>query len=312
MQRQSARFQTVEELCQLIDTLGWDSDVLLLDKTAGDCSFDDLISESMVLSRFAFSNKIHQRAMPLEGYHTFGLLAGPQSPAMFSGQAMDLDSMCFMNPRHGLDAISDAGFVGYTVALQEDLLAELADRHNLADPASGGWKWSDGPLVKDPGPVYRIRQWLKRHFDIGQPPHGSASELKEMLALAVLRLGNDGQQPAPSRYPSRNRARRRALEYLRANRRENVTVQQLCEVSACSISTLERAFLDEFGVTPKRYILQERLSGARRAMLERSAGKSITQIASDWGFTHMGKFAADYRRTFGELPSQTRRGVMSL
>jgi len=32
---------------------------------------------------------------------------------------------------------------------------------------------------------------------------------------------------------------------------------------------------------------------------------SITQISSQWGFWHMGQFGADYKRQFGELPSET-------
>ena len=31
----------------------------------------------------------------------------------------------------------------------------------------------------------------------------------------------------------------------------------------------------------------------------------IINIANHWGFWHIGKFAADYRRKFGELPSET-------
>lgn len=28
-------------------------------------------------------------------------------------------------------------------------------------------------------------------------------------------------------------------------------------------------------------------------------------VANNWGFWHMGRFAADYRKFFGELPSET-------
>ncbi|MCK5375915.1 MAG: helix-turn-helix domain-containing protein, partial [Acidobacteria bacterium] len=31
----------------------------------------------------------------------------------------------------------------------------------------------------------------------------------------------------------------------------------------------------------------------------------VTDVANNWGFWHMGQFAADYRKMFGELPSQT-------
>jgi AraC family transcriptional regulator, ethanolamine operon transcriptional activator len=33
----------------------------------------------------------------------------------------------------------------------------------------------------------------------------------------------------------------------------------------------------------------------------------VTQAASQWGFWHLGYFSRDYRKMFGELPSQTFR-----
>jgi AraC family ethanolamine operon transcriptional activator len=35
---------------------------------------------------------------------------------------------------------------------------------------------------------------------------------------------------------------------------------------------------------------------------------SVREIARRWGFWHTGEFAADYRRLFGELPSETLHG----
>ena len=35
---------------------------------------------------------------------------------------------------------------------------------------------------------------------------------------------------------------------------------------------------------------------------------TVQEIAQRWGFWHTGEFAADYRRLFGELPSQTFNG----
>ena len=130
------------------------------------------------------------------------------------------------------------------------------------------------------------------------------------IALAILHIGDSGKPQATPSRQTRQRARCRAMDYLRANRKRALTVHTLCDVAACSVSTLERAFVDEFGIGPKRYILQERLTDVRRAMLSEPAGRSVTEIAGDWGFTHMSKFAADYRALFGELPSATRRSLM--
>ncbi len=97
----------------------------------------------------------------------------------------------------------------------------------------------------------------------------------------------------------------RALEYLEAFPREAISVEQLCQVSACSMSTLERAFKEHFGVSPKRYLVISRLSGVRRTLLEGAQERSIGHIANDWDFWHMGQFAREYRQQFGELPSDT-------
>jgi len=66
-----------------------------------------------------------------------------------------------------------------------------------------------------------------------------------------------------------------------------------------------RAFQEEIGVSPKSYIRASSLSGARRELLAADPDALVVDIANRWGFWHLGQFAADYRRHFGELPSET-------
>ena len=45
-----------------------------------------------------------------------------------------------------------------------------------------------------------------------------------------------------------------------------------------------------------------------RAELEAAPPETgVTAIALKWGFVHLGRFAQDYRRRYGELPSETLR-----
>lgn len=37
----------------------------------------------------------------------------------------------------------------------------------------------------------------------------------------------------------------------------------------------------------------------------RPAETTVTTVAYHWGFTHLGHFTTDYKRRFGESPSQT-------
>ena len=48
--------------------------------------------------------------------------------------------------------------------------------------------------------------------------------------------------------------------------------------------------------------------GKGRAPIPRMTSK----VANEWGFWHMGKFAADYKKLFGFLPSQTQQFSQSV
>lgn len=61
---------------------------------------------------------------------------------------------------------------------------------------------------------------------------------------------------------------------------------------------------------PKRWMLAERLHGARRALSEVSTRPmTVTGVATDHGFNELGRFAVTYKQAFGEAPSQTLRGT---
>lgn len=49
------------------------------------------------------------------------------------------------------------------------------------------------------------------------------------------------------------------------------------------------------------------LVGARRELKSRAGTDTVQDVAARWGFWHMGAFASDYRRQFGERPSDTGR-----
>lgn len=72
---------------------------------------------------------------------------------------------------------------------------------------------------------------------------------------------------------------------------------------------LERAFRETFGVSPRRYLTLLRLAAVRRELLRHEAGASVTQVATRWGFFHLGRFGQDYKAQFGESPSQTLRAA---
>lgn len=86
------------------------------------------------------------------------------------------------------------------------------------------------------------------------------------------------------------------------------TVLDLCtELRVCR-RTLQKSFVEVTGQAPSLYLRCVRLAGVRRLLRQGSTDPmTIQEAAGRWGFFHMGSFASDYRRLFGERPSQTQR-----
>jgi transcriptional regulator GlxA family with amidase domain len=68
---------------------------------------------------------------------------------------------------------------------------------------------------------------------------------------------------------------------------------------------LEYAFRTVFDESPRAYLQSLRLNAIRRALRSTRTCEPVTRIAFDHGVTHLGRFSAQYRRLFGELPSET-------
>ena len=103
-----------------------------------------------------------------------------------------------------------------------------------------------------------------------------------------------------------NRAISMMYEVLLANNAAPMTVSQVCSQTGINERTLERAVREKFDCTVQDLLRRRRIHEARRQLLySRSDKSSVTQVSYSSGFHDGGRFARDYRRMFGEYPSQT-------
>ena len=108
--------------------------------------------------------------------------------------------------------------------------------------------------------------------------------------------------PAPA-----SRDVKRVLDYIHANLSEPILVSELVAVCGVSGRSLFAHFRRFTGRSPLAYITGQRLARARQDLTDNTCHLSVTQIATNWGFTQLGRFSGLYRKTYGELPSETRR-----
>lgn len=112
---------------------------------------------------------------------------------------------------------------------------------------------------------------------------------------------------APAADPSPGRLVRRACALMRDHHDEALTVGDVAEALGVSVRTLQDAFRREMGSTPMAYLRECRLDAVHRVLRDAGPDASVTTVALEHGFAHMGRFASEYRARFGESPSTTLR-----
>ena len=100
----------------------------------------------------------------------------------------------------------------------------------------------------------------------------------------------------------------RVRELLHDNLENIFTIGDLVEELQISARTLQYHFRKRLGVTPKQYLHQLRLEAIRKELLGgRPEETAVSDIALKYGFFHSSHFGSEYKRLFGETPSQTLR-----
>lgn len=77
-------------------------------------------------------------------------------------------------------------------------------------------------------------------------------------------------------------------------------------ISGLSKRSIQYMFKERYGCSPITWQLRERLSGAYAALRSAEDGRSITQIAYDFGFSSSSTFSLYFKRQFGFAPSRVR------
>ena len=95
---------------------------------------------------------------------------------------------------------------------------------------------------------------------------------------------------------------RKAETLLREQYREIGSIAAVANRLDTSIRSLQTAFNTVHGIGPRAFLNQVRLDRAREMLLNSRGDKSVSTIAFECGFTHLGRFAESYRRRFGERP----------
>jgi AraC family transcriptional regulator len=212
--------------------------------------------------------------------------SGPAGPgAMVFGNAGEAFSC-----RH-FDA---AGARRAVVALNPDVLAEVADDCGLNGPAFGV---AVLPPSRRAAPLYGA---IRRAAAGGLTEDGALE-----LMGAALRIARD-TAPRPVAPAERTRVLAVA-RFLDSAYDEPVSLDDMAAEARLSRYHFVRVFRAVIGDSPHQYLIGARLRAAANRLLD--TGQPITAIALDVGFNDISHFNATFRRAFGAAPGTWRKAA---
>lgn len=86
---------------------------------------------------------------------------------------------------------------------------------------------------------------------------------------------------------------------------EPISISDVAAELRVDTRTLQRAFKKYRGVSPSFFLSTLRLEAARTRLLMGIRGDTVSSVAHDCGFVHLGRFASRYRAAYGETPKET-------
>ncbi|MET0473431.1 MAG: AraC family transcriptional regulator [Mycobacterium sp.] len=99
------------------------------------------------------------------------------------------------------------------------------------------------------------------------------------------------------------------VDFIEMNADEPLTPAELARAGNVSVRTLHASFQRCFGMSPMSYVRKVRLEHVHDELVSRHDPElRVTEVATRWGFFHLGRFAQQYKERFGESPSDTLRG----
>jgi AraC-like DNA-binding protein len=84
-----------------------------------------------------------------------------------------------------------------------------------------------------------------------------------------------------------------------------IYVPEICAAIGVPDRTLRLCCQEHLAMSPKHYLMRRRMHLVRKALLAAETETTVTEVATRFGFWHLGRFSASYHAVFGEVPSTT-------
>ncbi len=229
-------------------------------------------------------------------------------PGLANGQALTEDEVFAVPPEGEFCLACQPSHEWITVIVPPFLLFESPQEREVAS--------STRPHLLKP-PPYATRKFtslVRRFLTIADAKplllHSpvAVESFQDELVAATRNLISVSERSSSQLFFRWHRQAESAIKLALSQPDQTLTVSELAQRNSMTERTLRRVFKSCYGLSPLEYLRILRLNQVRAALGANCPDKTtVTQVAFDFGFWDLGRFAGAYRQLFGELPSETLR-----
>jgi AraC-like DNA-binding protein len=270
-------------------------------------------THDLVVNCAGMSGASIQRGSTPVGMRTFAIVLHSEGGLFWRGMPVDQGSLMIFGEDRELDCTSATSCRICTLSISEQLIKsylQACDTPLTSLPAEARAGTIDKQAMDQLHRSIRIySEFMGRYGADDRRFTEQRDLLQENLQCVVMTklhtaAADDCRIPTARGY----RVVRLALDYIHHHLCMPIRVSAVCHDIGVGERTLELAFRKHLNRTPRQVISHLRLAAVRRRLLLSSPDQSrVGEIAGQWGYWHMGQFARDYTRAFGERPLETLR-----
>lgn len=303
----SESFGSFEQLATIVRA--WDLDFRQISSSKHDHQLLQVVMDGVLMSRGRFGCQLDQRGQTPSGLRTFALLEEDSPPMHWFGRRVGPSDLLVFPAHCEIEVISRPGFSNHSFSIAIDDLAEFFELSGGPNLSSILGK-EDTVVPLAPVHLYRLR----KHLRLISYSHSTMQRslvlydaYRDKLFNLLLDILRNKTVP---RHALDHQARSQVIRdvvALAAKREDgSPSLDDLCIAGKVPKRTLNEIFRRELGISPGAFVKGYRLFGVHRELWNSNPEfVVVSDVANAFGFWHMGQFAADYRKLFGELPSET-------
>ena len=307
----SVRFSDVDHLSEWVTSVGWDIKNTQISVGANEICYDHFAFPELLVSHYTMKQAMQAVFALPEGMVLF-LITRAKLPLVWCGRQLPPTLLGIARSGRENWVLTPAGWDCYEFMVSEDLIHRtgifppdfFAKTTRLERAFLPLMESNTGPFLQ------QMDAFFQQARDVNGSP-GVAIKRGQFFDFIIHGLQQvvDAGLIAGGSHELKSTRRpeltKKAIDFIAANPGTDFSLDDMTEALGVSYRVLNYAFQDTLGLSPYQYLITQKLHAVRRLL--KSSDVSVTEASLSHGFNTPSRFAYQYFRLFGELPSVTRR-----